>query len=54
MKNIILLITLVLGLNTMTPAYASGSMGGNPSCDSGAVNVGHAPCGSKAETGKSK
>ena len=54
MKNITLLITLILGLSTMAPAYASGSMGGNPSCDSGAVNVGHAPCGSKTEAGKSK
>jgi len=54
MKNITLIITLVLGLSTMAPAYSSGSLGGNPSCDSGAVNVGHAPCGNKAEAGKSK
>lgn len=54
MKNVTLLITLVLGLSTMAPVYAGGSMGGNPSCDSGAVNVGHAPCGNKAEKPKSK
>ena len=54
MKNITLLITVVLGLSTMAPVYAGGSMGGNPSCESGAVNVGAAHCGQKAKTGKSE
>jgi hypothetical protein len=53
MKKLLVLTTLVFGLSTLAPAYAGGSMGGNPSCDSGAVNVGHAPCGKKVETDKS-
>lgn len=46
MKQMALLLTVLLGLGTMATVQAGGSgMGGNPTCESGAVNVGHAPCG---------
>ena len=54
MKKLLLLTTLAFGLSAMAPVYAGGLMGGNPSCESGAVNVGAAHCGQKAETGKSE
>lgn len=54
MKIITLLFTILFGLGSTVSAYATGTLGGNPSCDSGAVHVGHAPCGKKTETDKPK
>lgn len=52
-KNLCLSLMIIFGWMSVSTAFATGSLGGNPGCESGAVKVGHELCGAK-ETKEAK
>ncbi|MGB2079569.1 MAG: hypothetical protein ACPHV3_07265 [Vibrio sp.] len=46
-KHLLLTAMLLTGWVGVSTAFATGALGGNPGCESGGINVGHAPCGQK-------